>query len=408
MTKLIYAGFITLAVLFGNAYATDVKTVAVKSIAASKQLYFKGTIQPLENVPVISMTAGVVSKVFFAYGQAITKGQPLLAVNPGKVTQQLRDAQVSYLKALQTYHEYKNWAGSDTVIQANVAFAKAQRTLAQMQNTYQENIKLYKLGIISHDELIQSQDSYEDAQTALKQAQRSLHAANEKGTGSNFTVIKLQLENAQQKYHSLLKQTKMTTIKAPASGVILIPTNTNTTNNNNLNKKAGKITVGSEISYQQTLMTIGNLSGLKVQFAVPEVNINQIHVNQKATITGAAFPGILLHGYVSVVAAQAGNSDGGTSLPTFMVQVSIPKVSLKAIQKIRVGMDSQIALTVYNSNKTLVVPVNSVKRDGKGNTYVMLKKDDHFVKQPITTGKVLENNVQVLSGLHADEQIQAG
>ena len=91
-----------------------------------------------------------------------------------------------------------------------------------------------------------------------------------------------------------------------------------------------------------------------------------------------------------------------------MVQVSIPKVSLKAIQKIRVGMDSQIALTVYNSNKTLVVPVNSVKRDGKGNTYVMLKKDDHFVKQPITTGKVLENNVQVLSGLHADEQIQAG
>lgn len=77
-------------------------------------------------------------------------------------------------------------------------------------------------------------------------------------------------------------------------------------------------------------------------------------------------------------------------------------------KKIRVGMDSQIALTVYSTNKALVVPVNSVHHDSKGNTYVMLKKGDQFIKQAITTGKVLENNVQVLSGLHAGQAIRAG
>ena len=392
-------------VLISSALAAP-QTIMVSEKTLSKTLYFQGTIQPQINVPVISTTAGAVSKVMFNYGQYVKKGTPLLQVDSGKVLNNLRNAEVAYLKAVQAFNKIKDWQGSSQVLNARNSLARAKRNMLHAQTTYQQNKTLYQSGVLSYNDLQQSSDNYQDDLMSYQQAKQSLTAALNQGEGSNYTVAKLQLANAEQKYLSLQKQAKSTTVVAPANGVILIPTQTNMSSSNK--SSSNRIQVGSSIDYQQVLMTIGNLSGLKIKLQVPEVNINAIHVNQAAAVSGSAFPNVTLHGHVDVIAAQASvQNSGGNALPTFMVEVTAPHISANAARLIRVGMEAQVALTIASKNKALMVPVRAVHQDKNGQGYVLVydKKNDKTHKQTITTGQVSLNNVVVTHGLHAGQSI---
>lgn len=375
----------------------------------SKTLYYSGKISPIVNVPVISGTAGVVSKMMFNYGAIVKKDQTLLGIESTKVIEDLRNAKIAYLNALADYDKVKNWNSSTEVISAQDNLSRANRALAQAKNDYEENTHLFKLGIVSRDELYQSQDNYQNSLMSQKQAARSLTDILAQGTGNYLLVKQLQLEIAQEKYESLQKQVNEHQILAPASGIVLIPENTESSSSGSSNHGVtGKIEVGSQVDYQQVLMNIGDMSGLKINFNVPEISIDQIHVGLPATITGAGFPGITLQGVVTSVAAQANNgAEGGGSLPSFAVVVEVQSLTPEAKQLIRAGMDAQIALTILNKPNTISVPIQAVHRDASGQTYVFTYDAKTKAKQKtsVKTGTIGLKDVEILSGLQGGEQV---
>lgn len=396
---------LTLSLICSTALANqklNLYTVGSKTVV--KKLYYSGSISPIRNVPVISPTQGVVDKKNFIYGQAVKQGEHLLVVHSEKVENNLRDARVSYLKALEDYNKKIKWKDSTDVLNAEDSLNRAKRALTQAKNNYQQNKKLYHLGIISKDTLTQSLNTYQDSQSSYAQSKRALKAANDRGTGVNLTVSKLTLTNAKEKYESLKKQVEAHNINAPATGIILQPSENSDSSNNK--KTNGKIQEGNTVTYQQVIMNIGDMSGLRISFSVPEVNINQIHKGEVAYITGAGFPGIKLSGKVEDVAAQA-KSEGGGTVPAFPAVVVVP--TLKPSQKkwIRAGMDAQIEIEVNKQTGQLTVPVTAIYKNEKGEPYVKLYDPgtQKVTNKVISFGTVNQDAVQITSGLKSGDQV---
>lgn len=399
--------FILPAIHLNNSYAASKPaTYTIQKGQVSKVLYYTGIISPIRNVPVTSPTQGVVNKIDFIYGQLVKKDQVLVHVESQKILNNYRDSRVAYLKALDDYNQKIDWHESSDVLNAQDSLVKSKRSLTQALNSYQENQKLYKLGIVSHSALTQSKNSYEDGKTSYEQAQRSLKAVLKKGLGDNLLMSKLALANAKAKYESLKSQVDSHSIKAPAAGIVLKPDTGDSSDGSDGSKKSsGKLTVGSTVQFQEVLVNIGDMSGLQLNFKIPEININEIKTGDPATITGAGFPGITLKGTVTNIGAQA-NSGGGGTLPTFPAMVIVKKLTAKQKKWIRSGMDAQIAISVYKAGNQITVPVSAVHQNKDGSAYVNLFNNGKSTKQVVTTGKVDGLNVQVLSGVKAGQTVE--
>lgn len=393
-----------------TAYADPSKAnlYTVTKGTVSKTLYYTGTISPIKNVPVTSPTQGVVDQMDVIYGQIVKKNQVLMHIESHKIENNFRDARVAYLKALDAYNDKLDWTTSTEVLNAQDSLVKAKRTLNQSKNNYTENQKLYKLGIVSKQTLVQSKDSYADDETAYAQSQRSLKATLKKGQGDNLLMSKLALANAEAKYKSLKAQVDAHDIKSPAAGIVLKPATGSNNSNSNSKQSSGKLVVGSTVSYQEVLVNIGDMSGLKISFKIPEININQVKSGDTATVTGAGFPGITLNGKVTNIGAQASGGGDDGSLPTFPAIVHVKKLTASQKKWIRSGMDSQIAINVYKKDQQITVPVNAVHQSKNGSSYVMLydSNTEKATKTLVTTGQVQTNNVQILSGLKSGDTVE--
>jgi len=407
----------------GRPNPSDLYTVKAQDI--TQTLYYSGTISPIRNTPVISPTEGVIDQKYFVYGEVVKQNQVLLHIQSDKIQNDMQDARVAYLKALDDYQDKLHWNNSDEVINAQEALSRAERTLSENKNTWQENQKLYQLGIISKEDLAQSENTYDDSETAEAQAKRALSTAISKGNGDNLVMSQLALAVAQKKYELLKTQVDAKSIVSPAEGIVLEPSPMQSNHSDSAQKStSGKIDVGSSIEYQQVLMNIGDMSGLEINFSIPEININQINPGQKITVTGAGFPGISLNGIVSEVGAQA-SSNGGGSLPSFPAIAMIKTLTPEQKKWIRSGMDAQIAIQVYKATKQITVPINAVTQDKNSKNTQSLdhqslahqsldhqsivqiynKNSGEISSRVITTGKVSADSVQVLSGLSEGEQI---
>lgn len=389
----------------------------IKPQMISKPLYFSGSISPIENVPAISPTQGIVDKMYVSYGQLVHKGEKIAHINTKKLENDIRDAKVSYLDALHKYHSNLNWQTSENYLDAQSNLQKAERALKEAQETAKENQALFKYGIISAMELHQSEDALSDSKSSLAQSKRSLAQLSSQSEGSNLTISHLQLQNTEDKYHSLLQQQKDTMIYAPASGIALKPDSSDSASGTsgsgasgtNSSIVVGSIVVGGSVSFQQVIMNIGNMSGLRINISIPENNINQIQVGQEATITGAGFPGITLKGEVSSVAAQAsGDSQGGGGIPSFPVGIEVKNLTDVQKKLIKSGMDAQVAIVVYQKADQLTIPLNAVYTDSdtqKNWVRIYDPNTKKASKVEVTTGNVLLSTVQVLTGLSAGQMV---
>lgn len=405
MRKLIFS-FILSAVTLSSLAAVPGNLYTVTAQPLTQTLYFSGTVSPIRIVPVVSPTAGVIDQKFFIYGQVVKQGQPLLHVQTDKLLNDLWAARIDDLNAAADYEKLKNWQSSSDMMNAQTSYERALRSFSQDKSTYLQNQELYKLGIIAEQDLLNSKNTYQDSEASVNQAKLSLDQTITQGKGNALLIGELKLKSAEQKFKSLENQYHTTTITAPASGIILqTDSNTTDTENSSGQKANGKIQVSTVITYQQVLFNIGNLSGVKVNFSVPETNINQVQKGQTAVITGAGFPNISLMGVVTEVAAQAANDSG--SVPSFPVTVEVASISAQDRQVIRSGMDAQVALNVYSAQHAIAVPVAAVSQNSQGQSVVQVYDPKNKTSYPtvVTTGAVTTDQVEIKSGLSAGQQI---
>lgn len=350
------------------------KTYVVKPESLHKSLHFIGNILPLRESTLTSPVDAIVDSMNYQYGQQVKRGEVVMKLSSSELQKQYNETLTDYLKAKDSF-----------------TIAKAKFTGTQ---------GLWEAGLISKNNYLSEKSSLDTARVTLMQSTRKLTEMLEKlDDKSDQKLSSLSIAEFDKVREALTSQHQFIHLKSPESGVLLYPPKSS-------DDKSAKLSVGSTIKAGQVIALVGDLSGVRVEIDVPEIDITQIHTGMDATITGVALGKQVLHGKLVAVNAQASMASGG-ALPSFSAIIVVEQLNDEQRRWIKVGMSAAIEIAV-DSDARLLVPITAVKQE-KGNSIVWVRTaQGSLEKRIVTTGAAQADKVVIDAGLKEGDVVEYG
>ena len=295
-----------------------------------------GSIKPVSSTVVTPEVDGIIQDVRVAEGSAVDRGDRLVSVKNDELDKAVR-------KAAQQVKTAKNEVGK-----AQAALETARRGAAAVAGGGQGG----------------DASSVEMAKTDLESA-------------------KISLEEARSAYDDAVAQADKRTVTAPCDGTIIVM---NAVNGASVGSPGGAGAgsgsgAGSGAGSAGALMTIADLSRMKVTVQINEVDVSRIAVGQRARVTFSALRQLVCEAQVThvstVSSSEAGGSGagsggpgagydgGGRAIVTYAVELLIdsPDASIKP------GMTANADIMIQQIGNALNVPLSALTEDG-AQTYV--------------------------------------
>lgn len=336
----------------------------------NKTLHFTGTIQPLQESSLISPLEAVIEEMPAHYGEALEKNTIAFTLTSSELQKQYNDTLTEYLKAKDSFH--------------------------MSQSKFQGAEELWQAGLLSKNTYVSEKSNLDNARIAMLQSQRKFSELLEKMGHNPDDWNHLTLAEFDKVRQALSGKHQQIKVYTPRAGILLYPPKSG-------DDKSQRLSVGASVKAGQVLGLIGDLSGVRVEIDVPEIDIDKIHRGMKAKIRGVALGDEVLNGELVAINGQA-TPTSGNSLPVFNAVVIVKHLTPEQKKRIRVGMSATIELDL-NSYQQLMIPIAALIFD-KGNTLVeVLRKDGKIEQRNIRTGAALQDKVAVVSGLQEGEEI---
>lgn len=155
-----------------------------------------------------------------------------------------------------------------------------------------------------------------------------------------------------------------------------------------------------------TLATIFDLSYLKMEMNVDELNIGKVKVGQTVEITASALPGQIFTGTVDRVSVNGTTTNGFTTYPVTVI--------LREYGELRPGMNVSADIHGETAASALCVPVSAVSRGNTvqvalpgalGEDGVTVVDPTQVEERPVTLGISDDTYIEVTSGLEDGETL---
>jgi len=343
-----------------------------------------GTVQPVDTVAVGTQVSGTIKNVYADFNSVVKKGQLLAQLDKSLLQAQV---QQFYANLQQT--------------KSNLVF---------QESNYSRQKQLYDAGAISKAELETASNQYNVAK-------------------DNVTGAAAQLQSAQ-------KNLSYADIYSPINGTVL-----------SRNISEGQ-TVASSFSTPTLFSIAKDLTKMQVRAAIDEADIGNVKDGQRASFTVDAFPDKVFDGTVKEIRLQASVS---ANVLTYVTIIDAPNDD----QQLKPGMTASITVYTAEANNGLIIPVKAIKfrpdsilrkeyivkepegfinskakhhlnpgiqlgetrdslhnnrpnNDTVSHALVWIKKDSSLQARRIITGLNNETEVQVLSGLNANDIVVTG
>jgi len=277
----------------GRGTAEAVTTQPVERHDIALTIEASGTIEPVDLVEVKSKASGTITAMPVSVGSRVTARDLLVQIDTRDVRNQY-DQTLAALRAAQ--------------VKADVS--KAQKARSD---------SLDAQGVITADE-------HETAMLDDANAEAALVTAR-----TNLDLAKQRLDDA--------------TVRAPVAGTVLSQSVTE-----------GQVisSATSSVSGGTTLLTMADLSRIRMRTLVAETDVGNVRAGQRATVTVDAFPNRTFEGAVEKVEPQAVVAQSVTNFPV-LVSLSNDEGLLLP------GMNGEVSLVVDRRNDVLAVPVDAVR-----------------------------------------------
>lgn len=202
-------------------------------------------------------------------------------------------------------------------------------------------------------------------------------------TQQQFDQVKTVYENDKTAYEFMLSSTQ---IRAPLSGVVT---------SKYLNDGEMFILFPGQLG-SPAIVTIMQISRVKVTVAVPENYLPFIKLGEKATVTVDPYPGKIFEGRVARI-----NPALNKNTRTFLVEIHVPNAKLE----LRPGMLALVKLYL-GKIKTILVPSDAVLRvPGSNIEYVYVINGNIAQRKEVQTGKYFNDMLSVTAGLRPGEKL---
>jgi RND family efflux transporter MFP subunit len=259
----------------------------------------------------------------------------------------------------------------DNDIRAQLEQAKANLLLQQAdlndaKNTFDRIKELFEKGLSSQQEYDQAEANYNRILASIEVAKAGVQ------------VAEVALEN--------------TLIRAPFDGTVLTK-----------NAEVGEIVApfGGSTTSKTAVVTIADMKSLLVETDVSESNIEKIKEGRECEITLDAYPEKSYQGYVFKIVPTADRSKA-----TVLVKVGFKNYDSRVLPEMsaKVSFLSEKNENEENQLPVLTIPLSAVDElNGKKIVYVV--NDNKAVQKDISTGRLLGNYVEVISGLKEGDEI---
>jgi HlyD family secretion protein len=471
-------GVLLLIIIVGSILATRSDTPEVTIVKVEKRTELRSTVtasgevRPVQFMNLTSEVQGRIEDIYVKEGDHVTKGQPLVKLDPNQLdanasaqqaayqaTQdEIRSSQTQVTAAQNAYAQAQQQlnvaqvavdSARQNVVAAQTDVEKAQVEVNAAQREMNRNQQLLESGVISRQLYDESKDRFESAKATLNNARSNLAARQisirdaqarvaqqnvavrdaKRGVDTasiNVSTSQSRANQAAAQLRGQQNQRDKTLVVAPISGVVAeIPS------------KVGTFAVAGLST--TALLTIADMSGINVEVKVDETSIDKVEIGQKAKIKVDAFGDKEILGEVTQktpLAVGKSQTTGGLSTninvqeaKEFRVVIELKDLPQEVKDGLRPGMSATAEITTKVVNDVVSVPLQAViekKPDGQPSptiqgdvpqpgekpktiTGVYVLQDGKKAKfVEVTTGIIGESDREITSGLNPGDEVITG
>lgn len=352
---------------------------------------------------------------------SVTETGELKAINSELISAPNIDWRFGDLKVMQIVEDGTQVQAGDTLVEFDkaqvekaiidsraeleIAQAELRKTMAQQasqiegleadleQTRLQHRISQLNLEKATYDSEIRKQEiklELEQAAISMERAEREIE--NQKAVNAQeISKLKLNLNQVQSRLDEALRTLEKMTVTSPSPGIAIIEENWATDQ---------KIAVDDQLWEGFPMISLPDLSLMKAEVAVNEVDIAKIDTSQQAYIRMDAFPDTSFKGHVIEVATLARDLERDSNVKVFDVIVAIDENNAQLMP----GMTVSCQIIVDQIADTLFVPLEALFRKS-GQYIVYVKKGSQFESRPVTIGDQNQDFVIIAEGINEGDEV---
>ena len=368
-----------------NAISDAIPTPAVQAASAKTQpiedvIEAQGILYPLHQASLSPKISAPVEKFYVNRGSKVHAGE-LLAVLANKDLQAgVVSARGAYDQAQATYESTTTSTLPEEILTAEASVQDAKKNLDAQQRIYEGDSNLYQEGAIPRKQLDASGVALTAAQNAYRTAQKHLENLQSSGAKQQKKAAQGQMEAARGQYLNAQAQLEYAQIRSPINGVV-----------------ADRAVWPGDIAPAGTpLLVVMDVSKVVLRLHIRQTQAAQLHIGDPATLH---VPGLQNSVPAKVSIISPALDPNSTTIEVWLEADN-------ADHKLAPGTSVGASIVVRKIPSALVVPESAVLVDDKGQAHVMtvgVNSEAH--DQPVVTGVHNKGMVQILSGIHAGDQV---
>lgn len=328
---------------------TTYEIVTPQTLSLQKKTVATGKVEPRYEVAIVPQISGIVSAIYKEAGQYVKEGELIakIQVIPEMGALNSAEAQVS----------------------------KAKLNLEQTQREYDRTKALYDKKVVTKEE-------FEKQETTLAIAKQDHQTAQD-----YLEIVRDGIAKRSASFST-------TNIRSTISGMILdVPV-----------KVGNSVIQANTFNAGTTIATVANMSDMIFRGNIDETEVGRIKEGMNLLITVGAIQGEKFNAVLEYISPKS-TEDNGAILFEIKAAVQIPSNAF-----IRAGYSANAEIILDSRENVMSVPESTISFSNDS-TYVevytgMDGNVQKFEKKPVTLGLSDGINVEITSGLNADDQLK--
>jgi len=311
---------------------------------------------------------------------------------------------------------------------AQLAMEKAKSVLKRAQDTLTDSKELFRQSFLTRLELDKDEfavyeanqdlekaklalevlEKYsipmdlEKAKSVVTEAEKELARAQKAAAASEAKAVaeveakKRELGITQEKLAKLLDQRDKARILAPADGLVVYARGENPWRTENMIEK------GATVHERQSLITLPDVSSMKVVVRVHEAQTERLQLGLPASVEIEGFTGRKFSGRISKIAVLADSQNRwmNPNLKEYVTEILLDG----EFTELKPGVTARVEILVAQVENSLAVPIQSVFAKG-AEYYVFVERNGSADPVPIVPGLASNEFVEVKKGLEGGQKV---
>jgi len=286
------------------------------------------------------------------------------------------------------------YRGRSDLDQSRYSYLQAEDKLARSVNlliNYQGNRKRLET-YEQQMQLLSLNGVLATVQRNLEQVKIDNESKKEQANAAKIEAEKAEAKE-KERLDKLTEQLELCKIYAPHSGMAVYA------RENSRYSSDAEIAEGVTVRQRQKILSLPDLSRMRVKTQVHEAVLDQVRVGLPVTVKIDAFPNRIYQGVVEQVAVVP-SSSYYTTVKTYDCSIRIEEL----VEQLKPGMTAVVDIHVERLKNILAVPVQAIVQMD-GSTWCYVQTEHGIERRDVELGRTNDKFVHVTKGLKSGEQI---